>query len=74
MREFQKKCILFDEMIKNLLHYYPKIQIKPNFTRRGRTEEIVEWIQVQLKYDKDYSIGLDVDETNESCFESIEKK
>ena len=27
-----------------------------------------------FKHDKDYSIGLDVDETNESCFESIAKK
>ena len=27
-----------------------------------------------FKHDKDYSIGLDVDETNETCFKSIEKK
>ena len=27
-----------------------------------------------FKHDKDYNIGLDVDETNKSCFESIEAK
>ena len=27
-----------------------------------------------FKHDKDYSIGLDVDESNKSCFESIEAK
>ena len=27
-----------------------------------------------FRHDKDYSIGLDVDETNKSCFETIERK
>ena len=46
----------------------------PIFYDEGALDLLVKGRLRIFKHDKDYSIGLDVDETNKSCFESIEAK
>ena len=46
----------------------------PNFYDEKSFDLLLKGRLRIFKHDKDYSIGIDVDETNKSCFESIEAK
>ena len=74
IKNFKSSQILLGKEEQKRLKTGFKYNSIPIFYDEGSFDLLVKGRLRIFRHDKDYSIGLDVDETKKSCFESIEGK